>query len=120
MRHPEVFGNVLALSGSFYWRPPEESEPEWLTRQIATGPKPPVRFYLEAGLMEDRSREGVSLLAANRHLRTVLQARGTAVEYREFSGGHSILNWRGSFADGVLALFGIQGTVPETPSRPPP
>jgi enterochelin esterase family protein len=111
VRHPEVFGNVLSLSGSFYWRPPDETEPEWLTRQIATGPKPPVRFYLEAGLMEDRPRAdgvGVSLLAANRHLRTVLQARGSAVEYREFNGGHSILNWRGSFADGVLALFGNQ------------
>jgi enterochelin esterase-like enzyme len=119
VKHPEVFGNVLSLSGSFYWRPPYEAEPEWLTRQIATGPKPPVRFYLEAGLMENNPREGVSLLAANRHLRTVLQARGTAVEYREFNGGHSILNWRGSFADGVLALFGIQGTAPETPPRPP-
>lgn len=106
VRHPEVFGNVLSLSGSFYWRPPDETEPEWLARQLAAGPKLPLRFYLEAGLMEDRPRpEGISLLAANRHLRTVLQARGSSVEYREFNGGHSILNWRGSFADGVLALF---------------
>lgn len=107
VRHPEVFGNVLSLSGSFYWRPPDEVEPEWLARQLAAGPKLPLRFYLEAGLMEDKPRPGgTSLLAANRHLRTVLQARGYAVEYREFNGGHSILNWRGSFADGVLALFG--------------
>jgi len=106
VRHPEVFGNVLSLSGSFYWRPPGDTEPEWLARQLATGPKLPLRFYLEAGLMEDTPREGTSLLAANRHLRTVLQARGSAVEYREFNGGHSILNWRGSFADGLLALCG--------------
>jgi enterochelin esterase family protein len=106
MKHPDVFGNVLSLSGSFYWRPPGEPEPEWLARQFAAGPKLPLRFYLEAGLMEDKPHEGVSLLAANRHLRTVLQARGNAVEYREFNGGHSILNWRDSFADGVLALFG--------------
>jgi enterochelin esterase-like enzyme len=39
-------------------------------------------------------------------LRTVLQAKGYAVEYREFNGGHSILSWRGSLADGILALFG--------------
>ncbi len=106
VRHPEVFGNVLSLSGSFYWRRPDEAEPEGLARQLAAGPKLPLRFYLEAGLMEDRPREGTSLLAANRHLRTVLQARGNVVEYREFNGGHSILNWRGSFADGLLALFG--------------
>jgi enterochelin esterase-like enzyme len=105
VRHPEVFGNVLSLSGSFYWSPAGEAEPEWLARQLAAGPKLPLRFYLEAGLMEDKPREGVSLLTANRHLRTVLQARGNAVEYREFNGGHSVLNWRGSFADGLLTLF---------------
>jgi len=105
--HPEAFGNVLSLSGSFYWQPPGETEPEWLARQLATSPKLPLSFYLEAGLMEDRSRgEGPSLLAANRHLRTVLQAKGYAVDYREFNGGHSILSWRGSLADGLLALFG--------------
>jgi len=106
-KHADVFGNVLSLSGSFYWRPPGEAEPEWLARQLATGPKLPLRFYLEAGLMEDRQRpEGPSLLAANRHLRTVLQAKGYTVDYREFNGGHSTLSWRGSFADGVMALFG--------------
>jgi enterochelin esterase-like enzyme len=106
-RHPDVFGNVLSLSGSFYWRPSGDTEPEWLARQLATGPKLPLRFYLEAGLMEDRPRpESPSLLAANRHLRTVLQAKGNAVTFREFNGGHSILNWRGSIADGILALFG--------------
>ncbi|HSS50901.1 MAG TPA: enterochelin esterase [Thermoanaerobaculia bacterium] len=108
MKHADVFGNVLSLSGSFYWRPPGETEPEWPARQLATGAKLPLRFYLEAGLMEDKPRDGVSLLAANRHLRTVLQARGNAVEYQEFNGGHSILNWRGSFADGVLALFRVR------------
>ncbi len=107
MRHPEVFGNVLSLSGSFYWKPPGDAEPEWLARQLAIGQKLPSRFYLEAGLMEDRPRpETPSLLAANRHLRTVLQAKGCAVDYREFNGGHSILSWRGSIADGILALFG--------------
>jgi len=40
------------------------------------------------------------------YLRTVLQAKGNAVNYREFNGGHSILNWRGSIADCLLALFG--------------
>ena len=107
LRHPEVFGNVLSLSGSFYWKPPGDTEPEWVARQLATGPKLPSRFYLEAGLMEDRPRpETPSLLASNRHLHTVLQAKGCAVDYREFNGGHSILNWRGSIADGIVALFG--------------
>src|SRR5207244_2862799 len=96
------------LSGSFYWRPPGESEPEGITRRLATGPKLPLRFYLEAGLMEDQPHPegGPSLLTAKRHLRTVLQAKGYAVDYREFNGGHSILSWRDSLAEGLMALFG--------------
>jgi enterochelin esterase family protein len=109
LRAPDVFGNVLAISGSFYWKPPADTEPEWLARQLATGPKLPLRFYLEAGLQEDRPRPEGSLLASNRHLRDVLQAKGYAVEYREFNGGHSILNWRGSLADGLVALFARAG-----------
>lgn len=106
-KHPEVFGSVLSLSGSFNWAPRDDAEPEWLARQLAAGPKLPLRFYLEAGLMENRLRpDGTSLLGSNRHLRTVLRAKGYAVQYREFNGGHSILNWRGSVADGILALFG--------------
>lgn len=104
---PEIFGNVLSLSGSFYWQMAGESEPEGLARRLATGSKLPLRFYLEAGKMEDRQRPGSpSLLTANRHLRDVLEAKGYAVDYKEFNGGHSILNWRGSVADGLQALFG--------------
>ena len=107
LKHPEVFGNVLSLSGSFNWTPREDAEPEWLARQLAAGPKLPLRFYLEAGLMENRQRpDGTSLLGSNRHLRTVLQAKGYDVQYKEFNGGHSILSWRGSVADGIVALLG--------------
>ncbi len=104
---PEIFGNVLSISGSFYWKMAGDSEPESLARRLATGAKLPLRFYLEAGKMEDRQRpDSPSLLTANRHLRDVLEAKGYAVDYKEFNGGHSILNWRGSIADGLVALFG--------------
>jgi len=106
LAHPEIFGNVLSISGSFYWRPPSESEPEAIARQIATGPKRKLRFYLEAGLMEGRPRpESPSLLESNRHLRTVLQAKGYEVTYAEFNGGHDYLCWRGTLADGLRVLM---------------
>ncbi|HXU31455.1 MAG TPA: enterochelin esterase [Thermoanaerobaculia bacterium] len=106
----ETFGNVLSLSGSFYWQLTGDAEPEGVARRLATGPKLPLRFYLEAGLMEDRQRPGSpSLLTANRHLRDVLEAKGYALDYHEFNGGHSILNWRGSIAEGLAALFGTKG-----------
>lgn len=110
LRLPNIFGNVLAQSGSFGWRPEEDHEQEWLARQYAANPKAPLRFYLEAGLFETDlfmvDGFSINLLASNRHMRDVLQAKGYPVHYREFSGGHSTVIYRGTLADGLLALFG--------------
>src|SRR6266496_1693950 len=35
LKHSEVFGNVLSQSGSFWWKPDNEKDWEWLTRQFA-------------------------------------------------------------------------------------
>lgn len=87
-----------------------EHEGEWLARQYATHPRLPLNFYLEAGLFETDLMMvdgfSIDLLASNRHLRDVLQAKGNPVHYREFSGGHSTVIYRGTLADGLLALLG--------------
>jgi len=36
----------------------------------------------------------------------VLKAKGYPIVYSEFAGGHEYLNWRGSLADGLIALAG--------------
>ena len=51
-RHPEIFGNVLSQSGSYWWKPDDATEHEWLVKQFVTSPKLPVRFYLDVGLLE--------------------------------------------------------------------
>ena len=108
-RHPEVFGNVLSQSGSFWWKPESDSEYEWLTRQLVASPRLPIRFYLEVGLLENINparEDSPTNLIANRHLRDVLQARGYSVRFQEVSGGHDYFPWQSTFADGVLALIG--------------
>lgn len=127
LKHPEIFGNVISQSGGFMYpqrrtetlRPPlggeflEENFPEkeFLARQFAAAPKLPIRFYLEAGLMEDAIwREtpprfaSVSLLASTRHLRDVLRAKGYSVCYHEFNGAHEDLSWRETFSSALLKL----------------
>jgi enterochelin esterase family protein len=101
LRHPEVFGNVLSQSGSFWWPrgSPHEVDAEQLTRDYARTPRLPIRFYLEVGL-----QEGPFMLASNRHLRDVLTAREYDVDYIELNGGHCWLNWRCSLADGLVSL----------------
>jgi enterochelin esterase-like enzyme len=102
LAHPEIFGNVLSMSGSYWWTPPGDLEPEWLTRQFARSSKLPVRMFVAVGSME----EGANQLVPNRHLRDVLAAKGYSVEFREFNGIHGYLNWRGSLADGLSYLLG--------------
>ncbi|MFI6938382.1 enterochelin esterase [Streptomyces sp. NPDC050418] len=99
-RRPERFGNVLSQSGSFWW--PDDTEfdsgSEWLTRQYAVTGRRPVRFHVEVGLQE------WMLLAQNRHLRNVLEAKGYEVTYREFNGGHDYACWRGGLLHGLAGL----------------
>ena len=132
--HPELFGNILSNSGSFSWKPgmldryinPEKpsmfdngryADFGWMIRQFAERPKQPLRFYLDAGLMEDlaprkpvqagdtSSAGELSGLVANRYMRDVLIAKGYEVRYYEFNGGHSDGRYQ-TLANGLLALVG--------------
>ena len=123
LKHSEVFGNVLAQSGAFGWKPNDEKEPEWLKRQFAASPRLPLRFSLEAGLMEGtwwwrdlmaRAPDAPpanlidpTLLAANHSFRDTLQSKGYSVHYTEFNGNHTLLNWRRTLAAHLIALAGI-------------
>jgi enterochelin esterase-like enzyme len=98
LRHPEVFGQVISLSGSFWWKPPDEKEPQWLTKQVAAAPKLPLRFYLEVGLMESYAVQ----IDANRRMRDALRGKGYVTGYSEYDGGHAFLNWSGGMANGLL------------------
>ncbi len=102
---PQVFGNVLSQSGAFWYNGSgrHDIDAEWmLPRRFVEGPHLPLRFYLEAGLLE-RTRDA-DMVLCNRHMRDVLEAKGYEVTYSEYMGGHDYICWRGSFADGLLAL----------------
>ncbi len=130
LRHPEVFGNVLSQSGAFWWsfehnggvcgsRCPDSggtggenskdatTEGNFMVKQFLASPKLPLRFYLAVGTFElDRDGGGGGILESTRHLRDVLLAKGYQVHYQQFVGGHDGLSWRGTLADGLIALLG--------------
>jgi enterochelin esterase family protein len=111
LRHPETFGNILCQSGSFWWAAPKPepyTEPNFLAKEFVKSPKLPLRFYMDAGSFEvDLNGGGGAILEPSRHMRDVLLAKGYEVHYQENVGGHDYLSWRGSLADGLLALVGI-------------
>lgn len=115
-RHSAVFGNVLSQSGAFWWEPkmgvtgdPElDAIPEanGIARLYAETSKLPLKFYLDAGTFEIGNVGSFGILEANRHLRDVLRAKGYSVAFQQFIGGHDGLSWRGTVADGLIALLG--------------
>lgn len=109
LRHPEAFGNVLSLSGSFWWSPAgtDADKAEHVAWDVANNPKRDVRFFLGAGLFETQGSHAVGgILETNRHLRDVLMAKNYSVTSKEYAGGHDYLVWHGAISDGLIALFG--------------
>jgi enterochelin esterase family protein len=114
LRHSRVFGNVVCQSGSFWWAP-ERTGPDadattetgWLAKEFIKSPKLPLKFWMDAGVFEVDSRgNGGAILEPSRHMRDVLLAKGYEVHYQQFNSGHDYLNWRGTLADGLIALVG--------------
>jgi enterochelin esterase-like enzyme len=109
LRYPELFGNVLSMSGSFWWSPPgtPADRQDYVAHLVAEGPEPAIRIFMSAGLFEGDASKGVgSILDTNRHLRDVLLAKNNHATYREYAGGHDFLIWRSIVIDGLISLFG--------------
>jgi enterochelin esterase family protein len=110
LRRPDVFGNVLSQSGSYWWRPKGAGEWQWLTAQFEASPRLPLRVYMDVGLLEDMRRPSdptfPTMVEANRALRDVLVSKGYDVAYAELNAGHDYVSWRGTVADGLRFLLG--------------
>jgi enterochelin esterase family protein len=124
LRYSAIFGNVLCQSGSFWWAPDHSGFPDadattetgWLAKEFIKSPKLPLRFWMDAGVFEVDSRgTGGAILEPSRHMRDVLLAKGYEVHYQQFNSGHDYLNWRGTLADGLIALVGTD--IARPPSR---
>jgi enterochelin esterase-like enzyme len=110
LKHSQTFGKVLSQSGSFLTAAAEESPtPLWkgeapgmLVAHYLDSPLLPLQFYMDVGRYE--TALPFSHLLETRRLRDVLKAKGYMVKYSEFVGGHNEVCWRGSFADGIMAL----------------
>ena len=46
-------------------------------------------------------------------MRDVLLTKGYEVHYQQFNSGHDYLNWRGTLAEGPIALVGTK--IPRQP-----
>jgi len=95
----DVFGKVLSQSGSYWY------ESQWLTKEFEKTNKLPIRFYLNAGLLEDApyDDEPVMMEVIN-NMRDVLLSKGYDVKYENFQSGHDYLCWGETLATGLINL----------------
>lgn len=112
LRHPDIFGNVISMSGSYWWKPKDQTadDKHFVASEVIRMDKVPVRLFLSAGVFEtargDSSSNGI--LGTNRHLRDVLLAKGYDTRYEEYGAGHDYFSWRGIIGDGLISLFGSE------------
>jgi enterochelin esterase-like enzyme len=137
--HPNVFGNVLSMSGAFWWSPEHNggicggacadpaaspavenqdatTEPNWLAQVALEQPASRAKFYLAAGTFEfDRFGTAGQILEETRHLRDILRAKNVEVFYHQFVGGHDGVSWPGEMADGLQRLLSGDATRRDEP-----
>jgi enterochelin esterase family protein len=107
--HPELFGNVLSLSGAFWRGYAASNDPpyEWLAGQYAAQPRHDVRFFMDVGALETRRAlgSGPVFIDATRRFRDALRSKGYKVVYTEVPGGnHSPESWVQQLPAGIVAL----------------
>ncbi len=108
MEQPAAIGNVLSVSGSFWYGCERDGTPEWLARRMAMEPAGAFRLYQQIGLLEDAPLSlspGVSHLVANRHFRDVAVAKGHEVIYEELTTAHDLAAFRVAAMRGLAALL---------------
>ena len=103
LQHPALFQRVLSQTGSVGWSPKGVDEPVWLAREFMRQPRLPLAIYMDVGRYEARSEpeNDVGHLAANRHLRDVLQLKGYPLLYHEFCGAHHLYCCRQTLVEGL-------------------
>lgn len=95
-QYPHLFGNVLAMSGSFWWKKAnsQSNENNYIARLYATKPKQNINFFLSAGRYEASRNGDFDILNNSRHLNDVLIAKGYSVSYKEYTTDHSYFVWQ--------------------------
>jgi enterochelin esterase family protein len=112
LEHAPTIGNVLSVSGSFWYGTERDGRSEWLTRRLDAAPLQPIRIYQQIGRLEDHPLSlspDVNHLEANRHFREVAAAKGHVLHYDETATAHDIAAFR------VATMHGLAHLLPGAP-----
>lgn len=115
LRYPRLFGNVLSLSGSYWWAPSGEKA-GWLTRQYAQSPRYPVRFWIQAGRFESQGADG-GIYRNSMEFDSMLREKGYHTRFHAWSSGHDYAAWVEALVHGLRDMTGLRQREPATPDK---
>jgi enterochelin esterase-like enzyme len=115
LRYPRLFGNVISLSGSYWWAPKGEM-PGWLTRQYAQSPRYPVRFWVQAGRFESQGADG-GIYRNSVAFDQMLREKGYHTRFHPWSSGHDYAAWVEALVQGLRDFTGLRQREPATPDK---
>jgi len=113
IRQPEVFGNFISMSGSYWWSPktfPAVNLP-YMTHVAHSIGSLNIRAVFAAGRFEtSRHSDSVGIYDSSWRLAAALRDIGyPEVHWFPYEGGHDYAIWRGALTEGLIALFGDTG-----------
>ena len=108
LHSPNIFGNVLSQSGSFFWSPNAPQEVNWIITKYKEAERLPKKFFINVGVLEDMEFPPFSsMIDVNKKMRDVLiEKKECIVSYEEFKSGHDYLSWGETLANGLITLIG--------------
>lgn len=114
-RHPEVFGNAIGQSSSF-WMGNETAENQGLLEKLQQQSFPNneaarrLCVYLNVGDLETAAFNGVGHDVANQHVVDFLQQQGVRCVFEHYSGDHCFAEWQERLVDGLVQLHKLNKT----------
>ncbi|WP_040327648.1 alpha/beta hydrolase [Clostridium ihumii] len=104
LKYPDVFGNILSESGSYWYKPNDficDNNNCYMSMQFKKINKLPLKFYLNIGILEDKY-----MIDSNINLKNTLKAKGYDIKFQWFNSGHDYLYWGETMAYGLIYLIG--------------
>jgi len=100
LNHSDVFGKVVSLSGSYWWK--DEALIEKYKGQNTLS----IKFYLSIGLLEDEpyDTEPIMMKCVDRFYNVLIE-KGYAPCYEKSHSGHDYLSWGESLGSGLAYLL---------------
>lgn len=108
LKYPNIFGNVLSQSGSFFWSANAPKETNWIISKYKEAEVLPMKFFINVGVLENMDYPPYSsMIDINKEMRDVLiERKNTIVKYEEFKSGHDYLSWGETLSNGLMFLLG--------------